>query len=58
MELSQWKYFFESLNFKLPLIVLSCFLDMIDKKRKKANSFRNTSYENKFSKVVKPIETY
>lgn len=30
---------------------------MADKKRKIANSSENTSYENKFSKVVKLIES-
>ena len=31
--------------------MLSRFFDMADRKRKIANSFRNTSYENKLSKV-------
>ena len=31
---------------------------MADKKRKKSNSFRNASYENKLSKVVKSIEAW
>ena len=37
---------FESLNFKLPHIVLSCLSDRADKKRKRAYSTRNRSNEN------------
>ena len=36
----------------------SCFSDMADKKRKIANSFRNTRYETKLSEVVKSIENW
>ena len=42
-------------NSKDLLILLSCFSDMADKKRKIANPFQNASYDNKFSKVVKSI---
>ena len=34
------------------LIMLSCYSDMVDEKRKIRNYFQNTSYESKLSKVV------
>ena len=46
----------KAVNFKLSVTVLSCLFDITDKKRKIANTFQNKSYENKLSKVVKPIE--
>ena len=45
-------------NFKLSLVVLSFFCGMTDKMRKIANSSRNTSYENKLSKVKKSMERW
>ena len=45
----------EPVKLKLSLIVLSFFSGMVDKKRKIANSFRNTSYKNKLSKVVQLV---
>ena len=39
-------------------MVLSCFSDMADRKRKIANSFQNASHENKFSKVVKSVQIW
>ena len=36
--------------------MLSCFYEMVDKKRKISNSFRNMSYENKLLKLVKLID--
>ena len=45
-------------NFKLSLIVLSCLPETANKKRKIGNSFRNTCYENKLSKVVNSIERW
>ena len=42
--------------FKGSMIVLSCFSDIADKKKKIAYSFRNTSYINKLSEVVKLTE--
>ena len=44
-------------NFKLSLIILLYLFDMADKLRKKA-TFRNTVYESKLSKVIKPIEKW
>ena len=44
-------------NFKLLLIILLYLFDMADKLRKKA-TFRNTVYESKLSKVIKPIEKW
>ena len=41
----------EPVNFKLTPTRLSCFSDMVDKKRKIVDHFRNTSYENKISKI-------
>ena len=41
----------ESVKIEPSLTVLSCFSDMSDKNRKIANSFWNTSYENKLSKI-------
>ena len=37
-------------------MAFACFYKMGDKKIKKINSFRNTSYENKSSKLVKPVK--
>ena len=37
------------------MIALSYFSEIVDKKRKIANYFRNASYENKLSEVVKLI---
>ena len=45
----------EPVNFKLSLIVLSCFSDMADKKRKITNSFQNVSYESKLSKIDRGV---
>lgn len=38
--------------------MLLCFSDVADKKRKIADSFRNSSYESKLSKVVKLIAAW
>ena len=39
-------------------MVLSCFSDMADEERKIVNSFGNSSYGKKLSKVVKLIDRW
>ena len=39
------------------MIVLSCFSDLTNKKTKIVNFFRNISYKNKLSKVIKLIDS-
>ena len=39
-------------------MVISYLSDMADKKKKVANSFRNTSYKNNFSEAGKSIERW
>ena len=69
MKLLRGKSFFDFSRFcKLKLqtsnfhwecsLVLLRKIENKNKKRKVANSFRNTSYENKPSKVVKPINSW
>ena len=45
----------EPVNFKLTPIRFSCFSDMVDKKRKVVDHFRNTSYEKKISKIDQEV---
>lgn len=53
--LTFWDSIIEPVDFKLSLTVDNFFSD---KKRKIENSFWNTSYENKLSKVVKLTEIW
>ena len=46
------------MSFKFILILFSHLFDIADKKRKRANSFPNTSYQKTPSKVVKPVEKW
>ena len=45
----------EPVIFKFSLIVVSCFSDIADEKRKTANNFWNKNYENKISKIYRDV---